>query len=77
MVLAEGCASVFFFALRPCKNALALRLVAAKRRWKRSALCVLRAVSYSGLPKTSRAIVAEMYQETRVPVGRGNAACKE
>jgi len=46
----------------PCENALALRLVAAKRRWKRSALCVLCAVSYSRLPKTSRAMVAETHQ---------------
>jgi len=35
----------------PCENALALRLMAAKRRWKRSALCVLCAATYSRLPK--------------------------
>ena len=55
-----------------CENALALRLMAANRHWKRSALCVLCAASFSRWPKTSRAMVAETHQENSCfPLGEG------
>jgi hypothetical protein len=53
-----------------CDNALALRLMAAKRRWKRRMMLITRSKLLS-VPKTSRAMVAKRTRETHVPVGEG------